>query len=216
MVDPENVSRDNLNPSRLHFQNLFFPLAFGITGIVKLSHHRKPRLPVTHEIAVVDGEYVAIRRPSARGERKRLRQRSGNPGLDDDWRRGAWSSAKASSAKLGAITAMTSASRCGLRVRPRLPLHNSVFMAILGHQSKTRLPGRNSPKVGLPTPWRRATSLFSDPSWFGESKDVWLSPWGPPCTPVYPVVQGFRWHLIRVSLRSPSPSTIDWEEMPRF
>src|ERR1019366_9811277 len=75
---------------------------------------------------------------------------------------GALSSAKASSAKLGAITAMTSASRCGLRVLPRLPLHNSVFMAILGHQSNTWLLVRNPPKVGLPAPWRRAASFFRD------------------------------------------------------
>jgi hypothetical protein len=32
------------------------------------------------------------------------------------------------------------------------------------------------------------------------TRESLISPWLPPCTPVYPVVQGFRWYLIRVSL----------------
>jgi hypothetical protein len=54
VVDPEDVRCDNLNSTRLHFQELVFPALLRIPREVKLTHDGEPRSAIQREISTVD------------------------------------------------------------------------------------------------------------------------------------------------------------------
>src|SRR5208282_338616 len=62
VMNPKYVRRDDLDPTRLHFQNLFFPIPFWIAGKMELPHHREPRLPIKRQIPAIDLDFMAAGR----------------------------------------------------------------------------------------------------------------------------------------------------------
>ena len=62
VMDPKNISRNNLNSPRFHFQNLFFPILLRIAAIVKLPHHGQPWRAVKHQVTTIHRNGATTRR----------------------------------------------------------------------------------------------------------------------------------------------------------
>src|ERR1700691_5348770 len=77
VMNPENVGGNNLHSARLHFQNFFFPVRFGVTSKVELTHHGQPRLGIFQHIAAVDGERLPGFRDAIQMEVTSFRRRDG-------------------------------------------------------------------------------------------------------------------------------------------
>src|SRR5271155_29780 len=59
MMNPEDVSGNDLHSASFHFQDFFFPVRFGVAGKVELAHHRQPGLGIFNDVAAVDGKGVS-------------------------------------------------------------------------------------------------------------------------------------------------------------
>ena len=68
VVNPKNVERDDINSARLHFEDFVLPFTRGVARIMEFAHHRKKRLSIEREVAIVDRQFVARRRFSPGGE----------------------------------------------------------------------------------------------------------------------------------------------------
>ena len=66
VVDPDDVSGDDLNAGGLHLEDLVLPLGFGHARVVNLAHDRQPGLSVQCEILRVQAEEMAVGRARVR------------------------------------------------------------------------------------------------------------------------------------------------------
>jgi hypothetical protein len=67
VMNPYNVSRDDVDPGSLHFENLIFPFVGWNSGKMEFAHHGKPGFPVEGEIALIQADGVSVRTPSRFG-----------------------------------------------------------------------------------------------------------------------------------------------------
>jgi hypothetical protein len=63
MVNPDDVGGDNVDPGRLHLEDLFVPARRRVAREVELPHHREPRLAVQAEETAVQADDIAGTRP---------------------------------------------------------------------------------------------------------------------------------------------------------